>query len=107
MPKKIVAYYQTLNGLDEILIPNTPITNIHLASIHFGIDPVHLAIIFIANLELGFLTPPVGMNLFLSAYRFEEPMSKIYRATLPFFVIKLIAVGLITYFPFLTLSFFN
>jgi tripartite ATP-independent transporter DctM subunit len=75
--------------------------------IHFGIDPVHLAIIFIANLELGFLTPPVGMNLFLSAYRFEEPMSKIYKATLPFFVIKLVAVGLITYFPFLTLSFFN
>ena len=75
--------------------------------IHFGVDPVHLAIIFIANLELGFLTPPVGMNLFLSAYRFEEPMPKIYRATLPFFVIKLIAVGLITYLPFLTLSFFN
>ena len=73
----------------------------------FCIDPVHLAIIFIANPELGFLTPPVGMNLFLSAYRFEEPMPKIYRATLPFFVIKLIAVGLITYFPFLTLSFFN
>jgi len=75
--------------------------------IYFGIDPVHLAIIFIANLELGFLTPPVGMNLFLSAYRFNEPMPKIYKATLPFFIIKLIAVGLITYIPILTLGLFN
>ena len=74
---------------------------------HFGIEPVHLAIIFIANLELGFLTPPVGMNLFLSAYRFNEPMPKIYQATLPFFIIKLFAVGLITYLPFLTLVFFD
>ena len=71
---------------------------------HFGIEPVHLAIIFIANLELGFLTPPVGMNLFLSAYRFNEDMPKIYKATLPFFIIKLIAVALITYVPPLTLS---
>ena len=75
--------------------------------IYFGVDPVHLAIIFIANLELGFLTPPVGMNLFLAAYRFNEPMPKIYKATLPFFVIKLIAVGLITYAPILTLGLFN
>ena len=75
--------------------------------IYFGVDPVHLAIIFIANLELGFLTPPVGMNLFLAAYRFNEPMTKIYRATLPFFVIKLIVVGLITYAPILTLGLFN
>ena len=74
---------------------------------HFGIEPVHLAIIFIANLELGFLTPPVGMNLFLSAYRFNEPMSKIYQATLPFFIIKLFAVGLITYLPILTLALFK
>ena len=71
---------------------------------HFGIEPVHLAIIFIANLELGFLTPPVGMNLFLSAYRFNEDMPKIYQATLPFFVIKLLAVGLITYIPVITLG---
>ena len=71
---------------------------------HFGIEPVHLAIIFIANLELGFLTPPVGMNLFLSAYRFNEDMPKIYKATLPFFVIKLLAVGLITYIPIITLG---
>ena len=71
---------------------------------YFGIDPVHLAIIFIANLELGFLTPPVGMNLFLAAYRFDEDMPKIYRATLPFFLVRLLAVGLITYIPVLTLG---
>ena len=57
--------------------------------LHFGIDPVHLGIIFIANLELGFLTPPVGMNLFLAAYRFKEDMPTIYKATLPFFIVKL------------------
>ena len=72
--------------------------------IYFGIDPVHLAIIFIANLELGFLTPPVGMNLFLAAYRFDEDMPTIYQATLPFFLVRLIAVGLITYVPILTLG---
>ena len=53
--------------------------------IHFGIDPVHLGIIFIANLELGFLTPPVGINLFLSAYRFNKDMPTIYKATIAFF----------------------
>ena len=75
--------------------------------VYFGVDPVHLAIIFIANLELGFLTPPVGMNLFLAAYRFNAPMPKIYKATLPFFIIKVIAVGLITYVPILTLGLFK
>tara|TARA_B100000003_G_scaffold208481_1_gene228931 strand:- start:766 stop:2580 length:1815 start_codon:yes stop_codon:yes gene_type:complete len=72
--------------------------------LYFGIDPVHLAIIFIANLELGFLTPPVGMNLFLAAYRFDEDMPEIYKATLPFFVVRLLAVGLITYLPIITLG---
>ena len=72
--------------------------------VHFGIDPVHLAIIFIANLELGFLTPPVGMNLFLAAYRFDEDMPKIYKATLPFFLVRLFAVALITYIPIITLG---
>ena len=68
----------------------------------FGIHPVHLGIIFLANMELGYLTPPVGLNLFLASYRFEEPMSKVYRDVLPFFFIQLIAVLLITYLPFLS-----
>ena len=66
---------------------------------YFGIDPFHLAIIFIANLELGYITPPVGMNLYLSSYRFDKDMPTIYGATLPFFFIRLIGVILITYIP--------
>ncbi|GIR18843.1 MAG: hypothetical protein CM15mP33_03650 [Candidatus Neomarinimicrobiota bacterium] len=66
---------------------------------YFGIDPFHLAIIFIANLELGYITPPVGMNLYLSSYRFNKDMPTIYNATLPFFFIRLIGVILITYIP--------
>ena len=71
--------------------------------LYYGVDPIHLAIIFIANLELGYLTPPVGMNLFLSAYRFDEKMPEIYKSTFPFFIVLLFAVLCITYFPVLTL----
>ena len=72
---------------------------------YFGIDPIHLAIIFIANLELGFLTPPVGMNLYLSAYRFNESMPTIYRSTIPFFLVMLLSVIAVTYLPFLSTFF--
>ncbi len=68
----------------------------------FGIHPVHLGIIFIANLELGYLTPPVGLNLFLSSYRFEKPVLEVARATLPMLLILGIGVLLITYIPWLT-----
>ena len=70
---------------------------------YFGIDPIHLAIIFIANLELGFLTPPVGMNLFLSAYRFDEDMPTIYKSTIPFFIAMLLSVIAVTYIPILSI----
>jgi C4-dicarboxylate transporter DctM subunit len=70
----------------------------------FGIEPVQLGIIFLANLELGYLTPPVGMNLCLSAYRFQRPMSSVYRATLPFYLILLAGVLLITYLPWITMA---
>jgi len=66
---------------------------------YFGIDPIHLAIIFIANLELGYITPPVGMNLFLSSYRFNKDMPTVYKATMPYFFIRLIGVLIITYIP--------
>jgi C4-dicarboxylate transporter, DctM subunit len=69
---------------------------------HFGINPVHLGIIFLANLELGYLTPPVGLNLYLASYRFEEPISRVYRDVLVFLLLGLAAVLLITYVPFLT-----
>ncbi len=71
----------------------------------FGIDPVHLGIIFLANLELGYLTPPVGLNLFLAAYRFEEPLAKVYKMVIPFFIILLVAVLVITYIPWFSLGF--
>lgn len=70
----------------------------------FGVDPVHLGIIFIANLELGFLTPPVGVNLFLASYRFERPMLEITRAVLPWLALRAVGVLIITYLPFLTLA---
>ncbi len=70
----------------------------------YGVDPVHLGIIFLANLELGYLTPPVGMNLFLSSYRFGVPLTQVYRSVLPFLVILLGGVLLITYVPFLSLA---
>ena len=73
----------------------------------YGVDPVHLGIIFIANLELGFLTPPVGVNLFLASYRFERPMSEIIRAVLPFLLILALGVLVITYVPWLTLAFLD
>jgi tripartite ATP-independent transporter DctM subunit len=68
----------------------------------FGIDPVHLGIIFLANLELGYLTPPVGMNLFLSSYRFGKSLPEVYRSILPIFLVLLVGVLMITYIPPLT-----
>ncbi|MBD3241113.1 MAG: TRAP transporter large permease subunit [Chitinivibrionales bacterium] len=68
----------------------------------FGIHPVHLGVIFLANLELGYLTPPVGINLFLASYRFETPLSRIYRDVLPFLAALIVAVLLITYVPWIT-----
>ncbi len=70
----------------------------------YGIEPVHLGIIFLANMQLGYLMPPMGENLFLSAYRFKLPLGQIYRATLPYVLILLITVLLITYLPGLTLT---
>jgi tripartite ATP-independent transporter DctM subunit len=69
----------------------------------FGVDPVHLGILFIANLELGFLTPPVGVNLFLASYRFEKSMAEVTRAVLPFLAIRAVGVLVITYVSWLTL----
>ena len=70
----------------------------------YGVHPVHLGIIFLANMQIGYFTPPVGMNLFIASYRFEKPILQLYRATLPWFFILLLAVLLITYWPGLSLS---
>lgn len=72
-------------------------------AVGYGIHPIHLGIIFLANMQLGYFTPPVGMNLFIASYRFEKPVMTLYRATIPFFLILLIAVLIITYVPDLSL----
>jgi tripartite ATP-independent transporter DctM subunit len=69
----------------------------------YQIDPVHLGIIFLANLEIGYLTPPVGLNLFIASQRFNKPMLTLFRSTLPFLLILLIWVLLLTYVPALSL----
>lgn len=71
----------------------------------FGVEPVHLGVIFIANMGIGFITPPVGLNLFLAAYRFEMPLSRIYRSVAPFFLLQLLIVLVITYVPWLSTTF--
>jgi tripartite ATP-independent transporter DctM subunit len=68
----------------------------------YGIDPVHLGIVFLANLELGYLTPPVGMNLFLASYRFKKTLPEVTRSVLPMLLVLLAGVLLITYVPLLT-----
>ncbi|MFW6292194.1 MAG: TRAP transporter large permease subunit [Spirochaetota bacterium] len=65
----------------------------------FGIHPVHLGVIFVSNMALGFITPPVGLELFLASYRFGKPLAKIYRYVFPFFLLQLAAVLIITYVP--------
>ena len=71
----------------------------------YGIHPVQLGIIFLANLQLGYLTPPVGLNLFLASYTFKTPLSEIYRGVIPFFLILLVVVLLISYVPWFSLLF--
>ncbi len=70
----------------------------------YGVHPVHLGIVFLANMQIGYITPPVGMNLFIASYRFKQPVLAIFRATVPFFFILLGAVLLITYWPALSLA---
>ena len=70
----------------------------------FGVDPIHQGVIFLANLELGFLTPPVGLNLYLSSSRFGKPLPEVTRTAFPFLVIMAVAVLLITYVPDMSLG---
>ena len=70
----------------------------------FGIHPAHLGIIFLANMELGYLTPLVGLNLFFASYRFGKPVGEIFRAVLPLFVALAAGVLVITYVPWFSLA---
>jgi len=91
----LMDIYSAILVMAPLIIPLGALYNVH---------PVQLGIIFLANLQLGYLTPPVGMNLFLASYTFEEPMIRIYRQVLPFLVVLLIAVLLITYVPWFSLA---
>jgi C4-dicarboxylate transporter DctM subunit len=73
-------------------------------AMQFGVHPVHLGIIFLANMQIGYFTPPVGMNLFIASYRFNRSITELYRATLPFMLVLLFALALITYFPWFSLG---
>ena len=73
----------------------------------YGVHPVHLGIVFLAAMELGYLTPPVGLNLFISSFRFERSIADVFRATFPFFMLLLITVVIIAYWPGLSLVLLN
>ncbi|PTQ89084.1 TRAP transporter large permease [Agitococcus lubricus] len=73
-------------------------------AVGYGIDPIHLGIIFLANMELGYCTPPVGMNLMIASYRFKKSMTELYHTTIPFLLVLMVAVLIITYWPWLSLA---
>jgi C4-dicarboxylate transporter, DctM subunit len=72
-------------------------------AVAYGVHPIHLGIIFLANMQIGYFTPPVGINLFIASYRFKKPIIELYRASIPFMVILIFAVLIITYWPGLSL----
>ncbi len=72
-------------------------------AVGYGIDPVHLGIVFLANMQLGYFTPPVGMNLFIASLRFRKDVAELVHAAVPFFLVLLVAVLVITYWPGLSL----
>jgi tripartite ATP-independent transporter DctM subunit len=73
----------------------------------YGIHPVHLGIVFLANMQIGYFTPPVGMNLFIASYRFKKPLLELYSACWPFMLVLLVALLLITYIPGISLAFID
>jgi len=89
----LIEIYAAIVVVVPLLVP---------VGIAFGIDPVHLGIIFLANMELGFLAPPVGLNLLLASYRFDKPILEVMRAVVPMLIVLFIGVLLITYIPALT-----
>ena len=89
----LIEIYASIVVVVPLLVP---------VGVAFGIDPVHLGIIFLANMELGFIAPPVGLNLLLASYRFDKPILEVMRAVVPMLLVLLTGVLLITYFPPLT-----
>lgn len=72
-------------------------------AVQYGVDPIHLGILFISNLEIGYIMPPVGLNLFISSFRFNQPILKLYKAAIPFIIVLGLGLIIITYVPSLTL----
>ncbi|RKY57781.1 MAG: TRAP transporter large permease, partial [Candidatus Neomarinimicrobiota bacterium] len=72
-------------------------------AVSYGVNPIHLGIIFLTNLEIGYLTPPIGLNLFIASFRFKKSILYFYKVSLPFLLIMLIALLLITYIPQISL----
>jgi C4-dicarboxylate transporter, DctM subunit len=72
-------------------------------AMRYGIDPYHLGVVFLLNLELGYLTPPVGLNLFITSFKFNQPVTAVIRATAPFLLMMVVALGVVTYVPALTI----
>jgi tripartite ATP-independent transporter DctM subunit len=89
----LVEIYAAIIVVVPLLVP---------VGVAFGLNPIHLGIIFLANMELGFLAPPVGLNLLLSSYRFNKSIPEVTRATFPMLMLLVVGVLLITYFPPLT-----
>lgn len=86
----LVEIYAAIVVVVPLLVP---------LGVAFGINPIHLGVIFLANMELGFLAPPVGLNLLLSSYRFNKPVSEVTRASLPMLAVMGVGVLVITYVP--------
>ncbi|HEU4662822.1 MAG TPA: TRAP transporter large permease [Dokdonella sp.] len=97
----LLVFGMLLEGFPAIIILVPLVLPVAL---HYGVDPVHLGIVFLANLQLGIFLPPVGMNLFIASMRFDKPVIALVRASLPFFLILFGAVLAITYWPELSLA---
>ncbi len=89
----LIEIYAAIVVMVPLLVP---------VGLAFGIDPVHLGIIFLANMELGYIAPPVGLNLLLASYRFKKPILEVMRAVIPMLLVQFVGVLLITYMPWLT-----
>jgi len=92
----VLEIYSAIVILAPLLAPLAPAYDIH---------PLHLGIVFLANLELGFLFPPMGLNLILSSTRFGQPLVRLYKVSLPFLLISAAGLLLVTYIPALTTGF--
>ena len=97
----LLVFGMLLEGFPAIIILVPLVLPVAL---HYNVDPVHLGIVFLANLQLGIFLPPVGMNLFIASMRFGKPVITLVRASIPFFLILLAAVLVITYWPDLSLA---